>query len=208
MSRLSEKLAASEDSHRTGPDFTPEQRQILLAVARAAIASGFAGQPLPDVPPPSSSSSWAGLMEPRGVFTTLYLGTQLRGCVGYALPIRPLYRAVGETARAAAFDDSRFWPVTPEEAPELKISLSVLSPLFPIAVGEVEVGRHGLVISDGVRRGLLLPQVPVENGWDRETFLEQTCRKAGLPLDAWRQSADVVIEAFTAEVFGDEDLSQ
>lgn len=145
-------------------------------------------------------------MEPRGVFTTLYLGGQLRGCVGYASPIQPLYRAVGETARAAAFEDSRFWPVTPEEARELRISLSVLSPLFPIAAGQVEVGRHGLLISDGGRRGLLLPQVPVENRWDRETFLAQTCRKAGLPQDAWRKSA--VIQAFTAEVFGDEDGSE
>jgi AmmeMemoRadiSam system protein A len=218
MSRLSENLAASEgaDSVRTGPEFTPEQRRLLLGIARAAIASGLAGEPLPDVPPPSlslaapsssTSPSWAGLMEPRGVFTTLYLGDQLRGCVGYALPIRPLYRAVGETARAAAFEDSRFWPVTPEEASELKISLSVLSRLFPIAPGQVEVGRHGLMISDGSRRGLLLPQVPVENGWDRETFLEQTCRKAGLPREAWRQQ-EIDIQAFTAEVFGDEDASE
>jgi len=121
------------------------------------------------------------------------------------LPIRPLYRAVAETARAAAFEDSRFWPVTPEESPALQISLSVLSPLFPITASEVEVGRHGLLISAGLRRGLLLPQVPVEHGWDRETFLAQTCHKAGLPLDAWRKSA--TIEAFTAEVFGDEDAS-
>jgi AmmeMemoRadiSam system protein A len=211
MSRLSENLTASEGAHsvQTVPEFTPEQRQILLGIARAAIASGLVGQPLPNLPPgsPSTTPSWVGLTEPRGVFTTLYLGDQLRGCVGYALPIRSLYRAVGETARAAAFEDSRFWPVAPEEAHELRISLSVLSRLFPIAPGQVEVGRHGLVISDGARRGLLLPQVPVENSWDRETFLEQTCRKAGLPQDAWRQP-DVVIEAFTAEVFGDEDTPE
>jgi len=226
MSRLSENLVASGDADRvrTAPEFTLEQRQFLLGLAGAAIASGLAGEPLPDSPAASlsfalSTSSprspagtqhaaslrvdrWPGLMEPRGVFTTLYIGDQLRGCVGYALPIRPLYRAVGETARAAAFEDSRFWPVTPEEARELKISLSVLSPLFPIRAEQVEIGRHGLVISDGARRGLLLPQVPVEHGWDRETFLEQTCRKAGLPKDAWRKSA--AIEAFSAEVFGDE----
>ncbi len=146
-------------------------------------------------------------MEPRGVFTTLYLGGQLRGCVGYALPIRPLYLAVGETARAAAFEDSRFWPVTTEEACQLRISLSVLSRLFPIAPAQVEVGRHGLLISDGARRGLLLPQVPLEHGWDRETFLDQTCRKAGLPLAAWRRSG-VDIQAFTADVFGDEGIPQ
>ena len=227
MSRLSENLTASEDADRvrTAPELTPEQRQVLLGIARAAIASGLAGEPLPNAPPappPSAASSRASaqtqqpaslpmnlspaLMEPRGVFTTLYLAGQLRGCVGYALPIRPLYRAVAETARSAAFEDSRFWPVTPEEARELKISLSVLSPLFPIADADVQVGRHGLLISVGRRRGLLLPQVPVEHGWDREAFLEQTCHKAGLPLDAWRKPG--ALQAFTAEVFGDENPDQ
>jgi AmmeMemoRadiSam system protein A len=224
MSKLSDNLPASADVNPIPrkaslgapdvkqtplrPEFSSEQRKILLGIARAAIASGLVGEPLPDAPPLSeafaaSSSFWDALVEPRGVFTTLYLGGELRGCVGYASPIQPLYRAVAETARAAAFEDSRFWPVTAEEARELEISLSVLSPLFPIEPGKVEVGRHGLMISDGMRRGLLLPQVPMEHGWDRETFLEQTCRKAGLPGDAWRKS--VTIEAFTAEVFGDED---
>jgi AmmeMemoRadiSam system protein A len=110
---------------------------------------------------------------------------------------------VAETARAAAFEDSRFMPVTKEEALKLEVSLSVLSRLFPIHPEAVKVGRHGLVISQGARRGLLLPQVPIENGWDRETFLEQTCRKAGLPPDAWRKGA--TIEAFTAEIFADAD---
>lgn len=210
MSRLSENLAASEDAHqvRHASELSVEQRKILLSIARAAIATGLAGQPLGDAPPesssdPSSSNLWAPLREPRGVFTTLYLGDRLRGCVGYAMPVRPLHRAVAETARAAAFEDSRFLPVTPEEVSGLTISLSVLSPLFRISAEQVEVGRHGLVISEGNHRGLLLPQVPVENGWDREMFLEQTCRKAGLPGDAWHES--VTIEAFTAEVFGDED---
>jgi AmmeMemoRadiSam system protein A len=122
--------------------------------------------------------------------------------VGYAVPVAPLYRAVAETARAAAFDDSRFQPVSRDEAPQLAVSLSVLSLVFPIRPEEVEVGRHGLLISRGSHRGLLLPQVPLEYGWDRETFLSQTCRKAGLPADALRKGA--VLEAFTAEVFGDE----
>jgi AmmeMemoRadiSam system protein A len=207
MSRLSSNMAATGTGRaRIESEFAPEQRRILLGIARAAIASGLAGEPLPDsaVTSSSSSSYWPGLAEPRGVFTTLYLAAQLRGCVGYALPICPLYRAIAETARAAAFEDSRFWPVTPEEARGLLFSLSILSPLFPIAASEVEVGRHGLLISAGKQRGLLLPQVPVEHNWDRETFLAQTCHKAGLPLDAWRNSA--TIEAFTAEVFGDEDV--
>ena len=208
MSKLSEKpsenLEASDRAQPT-PEFSLDQRRTLLRIAHRAILSVLERQPLPE-PPPSSLR----LSEPRGVFTTLYLPGefhhQLRGCVGYAAPIAPLYRAVAETARAAAFDDSRFLPVTKEEAPMLEVSLSVLSRLSPIHPEAVEVGRHGLVISDGARRGLLLPQVPIENGWDRETFLEQTCRKAGLPLNAWRKAA--TIEAFTAEVFGDAEVDE
>jgi len=141
------------------------------------------------------------LDEPRGAFTTIYFHGNLRGCVGYVFPVASLYRTVAETARAAAFEDTRFSPVSPQEAPELDVSLSILSSLQVITPEEVEIGRHGLVVSHGGRRGLLLPQVPVEHQWDRATFMEQTCRKAGLPLDAWRQGA--TLEAFTAEVFGD-----
>jgi AmmeMemoRadiSam system protein A len=179
--------------------FSLAERGILLRLAHDAILSVVEHQTFPDVPP-----SPPALLGPRGVFTTLYLHGNLRGCVGYAVPIAPLYRAVAETARAAAFEDSRFLPVTSEEAFELEVSLSVLSRLFPIRPEDVEIGRQGLVVSQGVRRGLLLPQVPVEHGWDREMFLEQTCRKAGLPLDAWRQNA--TLEAFTAEVFSDADV--
>jgi len=118
------------------------------------------------------------------------------------MPVSPLYLAVAETARAAAFEDTRFHPVDRPQAKQLKVSLSVLSPLFAIQPEDVEVGRHGLVVSLGGRRGLLLPQVPVEHGWDRETFLEQTCRKAGLPSDEWRKGAS--LEAFSAEVFGED----
>jgi AmmeMemoRadiSam system protein A len=117
------------------------------------------------------------------------------------VPSHSLYRTVPETARSAAFDDPRFTPVTADEVAGLEIEISVLSPLLPINPKEIVVGRHGLVIQKGLRRGLLLPQVPVEWGWDRETFLVQTCKKAGLPLDAWKQGAD--IQAFTAEVFGE-----
>lgn len=191
----------SSDQRRSNqlPEFSPEQRRLLLGIAHEAIDAIVSGREWRDVPP-----SLSGVDEPRGVFTTLYLDNELRGCVGYAAPVSPLYQAVAETARSAAFEDSRFLPVTKQEAGRLEISLSVLSRLFPIEAEAVEVGRHGLVISRGAYRGLLLPQVPVELGWNRETFLEQTCRKAGLPLDAWRQGAS--IEAFTAEVFSDEDI--
>jgi len=200
---VARKVAGPE---RASAEFSPEQRRTLLRIAHEAILSALEHRPLPEAPPSSS-----GLLEPRGVFTTLYLPGDLhgevhralKGCVGYAAPIAPLYRAAAETARAAAFDDPRFSPVTKEEAPSLEVSLSVLSHVFPIHADGVVIGRHGLLISQGARRGLLLPQVPIEHGWKRETFLEQTCRKAGLPQDAWRKGA--TIEAFTAEVFGDGD---
>lgn len=194
MSKLSEDATSSAHAS-SSEEYSPHERRILLRLAHESIISVFSSQ---NVTMPVGSH----LAEPRGVFTTLYLHGNLRGCVGYAMPVSPLSQAVFETARAAAFDDSRFWPVTAEEAPSLQVSLSVLSLLAPILPEEVEVGRHGLVVAMGGHRGLLLPQVPVECDWDRETFLDQTCRKAGLPLNAWRQGA--TLEAFTAEVFGDE----
>src|SRR5208283_1627329 len=112
------------------------------------------------------------------------------------------YVSVAETARAAAFEDPRFEPVTPSEAPRLTIEISVLSPLQSIRPEDVVIGKHGLVITQGQRRGLLLPQVPIEWDWDRETFLAQTCLKAGLPPKAWQQGAE--LQAFTAEVFGEQ----
>ena len=176
-------------------EFSPDERNLLLRLAHDAIAASLDQREL-SLDPPS-----AHLAEPRGAFTTLYYRGGLRGCVGYVFPVTPLYRTIAETARGAAFDDSRFSPVTHDENPELKVSLSVLSPPQPIQADQVEIGRHGLLISRGLHRGLLLPQVPVEHRWNRIQFLEQTCRKAGLPLNAWQTGAR--LEAFTAEVFGD-----
>jgi AmmeMemoRadiSam system protein A len=168
---------------------------LLLQGAHRAIISRLENREI------SFDSPSPHLCEPRGVFTTLYIHQNLRGCVGYPLAIMPLYQAVLETARAAAFEDPRFLPVALAESVDLAISLSVLSPITPVLPEQVQVGRHGLLISDGPCRGLLLPQVAAEHGWDRVTFLEQTCRKAGLAPNAWRTGAKV--EAFTAEVFGD-----
>lgn len=178
-------------------EFTAEERKILLRHAHDSIESAFESREMA-LDPPSPH-----LAELRGAFTTIYLRGQLRGCVGYVFPVASVYQTVAETARAAALEDTRFWPVTREEAPELEVSLSILSPLEAIQPERVETGKHGLLISQHGHRGLLLPQVPVEHQWDRITFLEQTCRKAGLPLDAWKKGA--TIEAFTAEVFGDHD---
>lgn len=181
------------------PEFTNDERALLLRLAHESILSALEHREIPLDPPTGHLSGH--LSEPRGAFTSLHLRGQLRGCVGYVLPVSPVYRAVAETARAAAFDDARFHPVTLPEARELEIELSILSPPQPISAEAVEIGRHGLLISMAGRRGLLLPQVPTEHHWDRTTFLEQTCRKASLPLDAWQKGA--TIEAFTAEIFGD-----
>jgi AmmeMemoRadiSam system protein A len=113
---------------------------------------------------------------------------------------KPLYQTVRECALSAALRDPRFDPVNPEELPHLRLEISVLSPLFDISPDQIEVGRHGLLVSRGSQRGVLLPQVAVEWKWDREQFLEETCMKAGLPPDAWRHGARV--QAFTAQAFG------
>ena len=180
-------------------EYSQDERTLLLRLAHDSILSALEQRGIPLDPPTEH------LAQPRGVFTSLHLDGQLRGCVGYVLPVSSVYRAVAETARAAAFEDTRFYPVTRDEASALVIELSILSPPQPIQPEAVEIGRHGLLIGMAGHRGLLLPQVPVEHHWDRVTFLEQTCRKAGLPLDAWQRGA--TIEAFTAEVFGD-DVSQ
>ena len=176
-------------------EFSSQERGLLLQLAHQAISATLEQTEISLVPPSPH------LAEPRGAFTTLYYRGDLRGCVGYVFPVTSLYRTVAESARGAAFDDSRFPPVTRDQAPELRVFLSVLSPLHPLRPEQVEIGRHGLLISRGYSRGLLLPQVPIEHGWDRIAFLEQTCRKAGLPPNAWQTGTK--LEAFTAEVFAD-----
>jgi uncharacterized protein len=189
----SPSAVASSQAH--AEEFSPEERAVLLRLAHDSISSGLEHREL-SLDPPTPH-----LAELRGAFTSLYLRGELRGCVGYVLPAASVYRTVAETARAAAFDDNRFPPVTPDEAPHLEIELSILTPPQAILPEAIEVGCHGLLISQHGRRGLLLPQVAIEHQWDRTTFLEQTCRKAGLPPDAWRKGASIL--AFSAEVFGD-----
>jgi AmmeMemoRadiSam system protein A len=179
----------------TAAEYSLEERNELLRIAHQSVATAVAGGKA------EFEVSSEHLLEPRGAFTTLHLEKRLRGCVGYIFPVLPLYRTVAETAAAAALNDTRFLPVSPEEAPRLSIEISVLSPLLSIAPEEVEIGRHGLLVTLSGRRGLLLPQVPIELSWNRETFLAETCRKAGLPPDAWQHGA--TLQAFTAEIFGD-----
>jgi AmmeMemoRadiSam system protein A len=144
----------------------------------------------------------AVLSRPSPAFVTLRCGDELRGCIGHLEADRPLADVVARAAVAAATEDPRFPPVTAAELDELAVEISVLGPMQLVSDPmTIEVGRHGLVVHAGARRGLLLPQVASEWGWDRETFLEQLCVKAGLPRGAWR-TAELFI--FEAEVFGDQ----
>jgi len=180
-------------------EYSAEERRWLLRLAQLAIGAAVRGQGRRE--PLRMAEATPHLREARGASTTLHENGNLRGCIGYVLAVAPLEQTIRETARAAALEDSRFPPVSEDELERLQVEISVLSPMFRIAPEDVVVGRHGLMISHEGRRGLLLPQVPEEWGWDRETFLAQTCRKAGLPADSWKHGAK--IEAFTAEVFGE-----
>lgn len=179
-----------------GISLVDEEKAYLKELVRQSIASHFGQGPSePPVPPTKR------LEEVYGAFVTLKLHGQLRGCIGNIVGADKLYRTVWDMAQAAAFHDPRFSPVTREEAGELEIEISILGPVEPCPdLNEVQVGRHGLIMQRGGHSGLLLPQVPVEWGWSREEFLENTCRKAGLPPDSW-DKAGTTVYWFEAEVF-------
>ncbi len=175
----------------------PAQKE-LLALTRATLESYFATGRIPENQPLRPELSVRS-----GAFVSLHRGEELRGCIGYLSDEGELYRTVQRCALGAALEDTRFDPVTIAEIGDLKIEISVLSPAQRITdVDLIEVGRHGLIISLGGFRGLLLPQVASKYNWDRDTFLAQTCRKAGLPAHAWRQP-NTVIQIFEAQVFSE-----
>jgi AmmeMemoRadiSam system protein A len=179
-------------------ELTKAQERVLLELARKAIEHYFdSGRtPYPETGDPL-------LREKRGAFVTLKTNGELKGCIGYPVPVKPLAETIAEMAVAAASQDYRFTPLRPEELGRTVIEISVLSLPRPVKTpDEVVVGRHGIIISKGSSRGLLLPQVPLEYGWDRETFLRHGSLKAGLPGDAWKKGAQ--IEVFEAQVFSEE----
>lgn len=178
------------------------EKDVLLALARGSIAAALAGGT-----PPEAALRSDALDAECGAFVTLHRRGELRGCIGYVRAVKPLRQAVAEMAVQAALHDPRFPPVSARELPEIDIEISVLSPLEEVAdVSQIEVGKHGLVIQEGARSGLLLPQVATEYGWDREAFLDHTCLKAGLPAGSWKRQGVVVLR-FTAEIFGEKDGS-
>ncbi len=169
---------------QTGLDLTREEKRELLALARLAIETYLANGKIPAYQPTSPR-----LETKAGAFVTLKQQHQLRGCIGFAEPLFPLWETVAQAAVLAATEDPRFPPVRKSELPGLQIEISVMGPLQPVSdISEIKVGRHGLVIKEGQKSGLLLPQVATELGWDRKTFLREVCRKAGLPDNAWKNS--------------------
>ncbi|TFH01803.1 MAG: AmmeMemoRadiSam system protein A [Calditrichales bacterium] len=174
------------------------ERDFLLGLARKKISSTVNNHPFKS--PTLFSES---LKQNCGAFVTLTRKGHLRGCIGYVTGVKPLQQAVEEMATAAAFEDPRFPPVQEKELNDLQIEISVLSPLKKITdINEITVGTHGLIISNGYRQGLLLPQVAVEYNWDRKTFLEETCHKAGLHSHAWQEDS-TEIEIFSAVIFSE-----
>ena len=171
-------------------------------IAKTAIERAVKGEPIPKF----DAGGFERLARKQGAFVTINKHGTLRGCIGFIRPIYPLYEAVKEAAIAAALHDPRFPPVTPDELKDLEVEISVLSPMVEVKdINEIKVGRDGLYIVYGGFSGLLLPQVATEYGWDRTTFLEHTCVKAGLPRDCWKEPG-VRIFRFTAEVFSEEEI--
>ena len=176
-------------------------RKALLDLARGSLEAHFRGEP----PPRLGSDRAEGFGEPRALFVTLRKGEDLRGCIGTLAPEGDLSRTVPKFAMRAAFNDPRFPPLDEDELPRCRIEISVLTPPAEVENPEdVVVGRDGLIIEARGRSGLLLPQVATEWGFDRERFLSEVSRKAGLPPDAWR-APDARLWTFQAEVFGEED---
>ncbi len=180
---------------------TLDEKKSLLKVARETIRRVVNG-----LDKPSFQLDFPVFNEKRGVFVTVHKGKDLRGCIGYIHAVQPLIDTVIDMSVAAAQRDPRFKPVTPKELDNIEIEISVLSPLHQISDPKsVVVGTHGLYIEHRHHSGLLLPQVATEHGWDRNTFLNYTCRKAGLDENAW-SDRDARIYIFTADVFGEKEL--
>jgi AmmeMemoRadiSam system protein B/AmmeMemoRadiSam system protein A len=187
--------------HGTGKkesELTDEERSRLLALARETIEDRLQGKKI------TQGEGAAGVLkEERGVFVSLHKKGKLRGCIGYIEGRKPLLEAVREMAQSAAFEDPRFSPLRREEMKDLDIEISVLTPLKEVSdINEIEVGTHGIYLTRGFFSGLLLPQVATQYGWDRVTFLEETCRKAGLPPQAWKDKK-TRIYIFSADIFGE-----
>lgn len=199
-------IAAKPARDRKGAALTLNTREQaeLLKIAKLSAETAVKQHKLGQVPVGESEA----LTRDRGAFVTLKEKGQLRGCIGYITPSKPLVETVRDVAAFAAVEDRRFSPVVEAELGQLQYEISVLSPLRRVMdVKDIRVGRHGLVVKKGEAEGILLPQVPVEQRWDRTTFLEQTCVKAGLPPQSWKDD-ETDIFMFSALVFGEHTIPE
>jgi uncharacterized protein len=176
---------------------TTKEKHLLLKLAREAIVSH-----IQEIVTPRKEISSENLLVKQGCFVSIKINGMLRGCIGNFVSDKPLYRLVQEMAISAATQDPRFYPMKKNELEKFDLEISVLSPMSKVSsIEEIKVGVHGIYLEKNFSRGVLLPQVAVEYGWDRDTFLSQTCLKAGLGKEDWREGADIYI--FSAQVFGD-----
>ena len=175
---------------------TEKEKKILLHVAMETIQSELDNELSPEYYYDNEI-----FKSNRGAFVTLHIKGRLRGCIGYIIGVAPLLDTIQKMAIAAGFEDPRFPPLIKDEFEQLNIEISVLTPLEVVNnIDEIKVGRDGIIIKRGFRQGLLLPQVSEEQGWDKKTFLEHTCLKAGLPTNSWKMK-DTVITKFSAQIF-------
>ena len=177
-----------------------EDQKLLLNLARNAILTTLQrGRKLPPV-----ESLSPILREKRGTFVTLWMEGELRGCIGFPYPQKPLVEAIQDAAVGAALQDSRFPMLRLDELARVLVEISVLTPPKPLDPQKVKIGVHGLIVRQGNRSGLLLPQVAMDYGWDREMFLDQDLRESGIACGVWRQKAEVL--GFEEQVFGEIDF--
>jgi AmmeMemoRadiSam system protein A len=179
------------------PSLSEADRRVALQLARSSVVEAVSHRKLPDVIPREGF-----LSERHGVFVTLHVRRRLQGCIGVIEPHEPLGETIARCAADAATEDPRFAPMREDQLGELEIEISLLSPLAPIDPDSIEIGRHGLMVRLQAQRGLLLPQVAIEHRMTREQFLEETCLKAGLPREAWRDP-QARLFGFTCEVFSE-----
>jgi len=164
------------------PSLSDDDRKAILELAAQGVREAVLhGLPLSTYP------TFGIFVEPRGLFVTLHHGKKLRGCIGVIEGSAPLGENLARCAADAALRDPRFAPLRPEELAGLEIEVSLLTPIHPIRADELEIGRHGLMVERGLQRGLLLPQVATEHRFSREQFLAETCVKAGLPRESWKE---------------------
>ena len=185
-------------------NFSRKEKEILLQAARDSISSLFVDNEVvePDY------QKYPDLKLKAGAFVTLKEFEELRGCIGYVISELPLFKTVCNAARSAAIHDPRFYPLKEDELNKIEIEISVLSPPFKMNnYDDIILGTHGLILEDLGRKGLLLPQVPIEHNMDKEDYLDAICNKAGLPGDSWK-SRQLNMKLFTATVFSEEEMRE